>query len=67
MGRPRTRPTRYYLATDSFAGEYPDTHEAYFFHKGQLVSEQTVKRLGKQYFEPADKGVEIEGDDEPRR
>jgi hypothetical protein len=53
MGRPRKQ-RRWYRATDTFGGHYPDSNEPYSFHVGDLVPEEVVKRLSEMYFEPLD-------------
>lgn len=60
MARPRKRPHRYYRATDTFGGNYPESNEPYSFHAGQIVSEKVVKRLGTTFFELLDQDIPIE-------
>lgn len=60
MGRPRKHPRRYFRAKDSFGGTYPGTLEPYSFVKGEIVSEEIVKRLSRMFFEPLDADYPVE-------
>jgi hypothetical protein len=60
MGRPRKHPRRWFKATQSFGGTYPDTNEPYSFIKGEIVPEQIVQRLSRMYFEPLDDDFPVE-------